>query len=91
MLLRNGKYYSSPKYYLKKNIIRVKPIKCSICLDNYIKGAYITSCNKKNILKHSFHTKCLLEIKKHSNYLRTCPYCQGLLVKPIINYKISQV
>ena len=91
MLLRNGKYYSSPKYYLKKKNIPIKPEKCSICLDNYSNGDYITSCNKKKILKHSFHTKCLLEIKKHSTFLRTCPYCQGLLVKPIISYKITQV
>ena len=90
MLLRSGKIYKLRDLtYIKKN--KENPKFCGICSQDYKQGDYITSCDKSNIKKHSFHIHCFLEIKKYDKYFSTCPYCLQFLKRPLTKFKINYI
>ena len=98
MKLRSGFSYKSDVIYVKKickNLVNfrksldiISNTSCMICMELYKKGDKITSCNKINLYKHNFHSKCLKEHIKCSAQMSgnaigpfNCPYCMIKLNK----------
>ena len=93
MLLRNGSIYIP---IIDKK--RVKPkitiftSNCLICSLDYKPGDCITSCNRVNISRHSFHINCLFSVKKYySNRIVVCPYCCQGIEKPVKKYRFIPI
>ena len=83
MLLRNGSIYIP---IIDKK--RVKPkitiftSNCLICSLDYKPGDCITSCNRVNISRHSFHINCLFSVKNPKLTSKLFILIKGKLISP---------
>ena len=82
MLLRSGTVYKSQSH---TRVVKCKnDHHCAICLNPYIKNDRVTTCDKNNHYRHSFHVSCIDSLKYFTapNSIYKCPYCRICLKHP---------